>query len=136
MTDDQSLQAAARDIAEQITAGWWDVPAIETREECVEALAALIWPILAKSESFALLSAQAKASHAAGRQSMAEELYGPRGRASLTTSALAASEARAQKAVILAELVRQAWRRDDEACMKLFGNNTTAILAREVESGL
>lgn len=39
----------------------------------------------------------------------------------------------AEKALFLAQLVRRAWQDNDAACMRLFGSNTTAMLAFDVE---
>ena len=42
----QQQRFKAAHIAEQITTAWWDSPGIETREECVEYLAALVYAAL------------------------------------------------------------------------------------------
>jgi hypothetical protein len=70
---EQETMSVAHEIAEQITAGWWDVPAIETREECVEALAQLVSAALCEAEAFKTLSAQARGSYEAGRRNRDEE---------------------------------------------------------------
>lgn len=51
----------------------------------------------------------------------------------LTREQILAMPAETEKAATLARLVRQAWQRDNAASMRLFGSNTTQMLALDVE---
>jgi len=49
--NDQETGKLAREIAERIVEGWWDVPAIETREEAVAALEQEVFPVITEAHA-------------------------------------------------------------------------------------